>query len=162
MICRIIKLTKGAPLRVSFTCLSIVVVLFLPLSCALDEPVEPGTSFGNLTESAGSEEVDYPVVCLVEEQAKFPGGQMALVSFIKDHFKLPETISGNLPAKIYLSFIVDENGKVSEVDAIRKGSPEMDAAAIEMMDASPNWIPSKQRGKPVKSRMAISIHPHLY
>jgi protein TonB len=98
----------------------------------------------------------------VEEQASFPGGPKAWGKFLNKNFKYPRNAARmNIEGKVHLSFVVDKNGVISDIEVIRGIGGGCDEEAIRVLSNSPRWNPGKQRGNAVKSRMAIQIHFEL-
>ena len=62
-----------------------------------------------------------------------------------------------IEGKVFLSFIVDQQGSISDIQVIRGIGGGCDEEAKRVLQKSPKWSPGKQRGRPVKSRMQIQI-----
>jgi TonB family protein len=58
---------------------------------------------------------------------------------------------------VYVNFVVNEDGSVSNVRALRPGDPVLDLEAIRLVSASPKWKPGKQMGKAVKVRFNVPV-----
>lgn len=59
--------------------------------------------------------------------------------------------------KVYVVFIIDENGRVVNPKVVRGVNKMLDAEAIRMVKTLPTFIPAKQNGKPVKMRYSVPI-----
>lgn len=95
---------------------------------------------------------------VVEEMPQFPGGNEAMIKFIAENLKYPKTaMDKGEQGRVILSFVIDKRGKVGDVKLIRSVSPELDAEAIRVIQAMPDWIPGKQKGKAVNVRYTIPI-----
>lgn len=104
------------------------------------------------------EEKAEEVFLWVEEQASFPGGPNAWGKFLNKNFKYPRKAARmGIEGKVNLSFIVDKNGVISDIQVIRGIGGGCDEEAIRVLSQSPKWSPGRQRGNAVKSRMAIQI-----
>ena len=91
----------------------------------------------------------------VDKEAYYPGGMKRFYAFVDKTFKVPEGESFN--GKIILSFIVENDGSVSNIKVVRNtgyGSPE---EAVAMMSKSPKWIPAKLKGKNVRSTFELPL-----
>lgn len=98
----------------------------------------------------------------VEEQASFPGGAKAWAKFLNKNFKYPRTAARmGIEGKVNLSFVVDKNGVISDIQVTRGIGGGCDEEAIRVLSQSPKWSPGRQRGNAVKSRMAIQINFQL-
>ena len=109
-------------------------------------------------EEEPEEEVGDQIFLVVEESAVFPGGQAAWGKYLNKNLEYPRQASRmGIEGAVYLSFVVDQAGKLSDVSVTRGIGGGCDAEAIRVLEASPRWTPGKQRGRAVKSRMAIRI-----
>jgi TonB family protein len=94
----------------------------------------------------------------VDEVAQFPGGSEEYVKFLKKNLKYPnEARREGVEGKVYVQFIVDKSGTVSEVKSVKGIGTGCDAEAVRVIKKSPRWIPGNLKGKPVKQRMIIPI-----
>jgi protein TonB len=97
----------------------------------------------------------------VEEEAFFPGGYPALMSYIQSNLVYPsEGIEINAQGKCYLRFIVDFEGRISSVKVLRgiQGCPECDREAIRVLKGMPEWEPGKVGGMSVSSYFDLPIN----
>ena len=99
---------------------------------------------------------------VVEETPSYPGGYAAMNKFIKNNLAYP-AIAYELgdEGKVYVSFTISEEGKISDVKVVRGVSEELNAEAIRVIKAMPNWIPGKAKGKNVKCTFTIPINFRL-
>ncbi len=93
---------------------------------------------------------------IVEAEPQFPGGEKAWTQFLRNHLK-PIAVDSLSTNKVYLSFIIDQKGKLKDVEVTRSLSPKHDEEALRVLALSPNWVPARQRSLPVKYRMSIWI-----
>lgn len=109
-------------------------------------------------EEEPEEEVADKVFMIVEEQASFPGGQAAWNKFLKKNLEYPRQAKRmGIEGAVYLSFIVNKQGAISDIEVMRGIGGGCDEEAVRVLKESPNWNPGKQRGNPVKSRMQFRI-----
>jgi TonB family protein len=59
--------------------------------------------------------------------------------------------------KVFVEFIVNEDGTISDVKTVLGVSLECDEEAERVISGSPRWTPGFRRGKPVKQRMVLPI-----
>lgn len=108
-------------------------------------------------EEPEEEEAD-DIMLIVEENAQFPGGNAAWNKFLKDNLKYPRKAQRmNIEGAVFLTFVVDKNGVLSDIQVTRPLGGGCDEEAVRVLKASPRWQPGKQRGVPVKSRMNLRI-----
>lgn len=91
------------------------------------------------------------VFTIVEEPAEFPGGQIALLKYIKDKMKYPQIAADNgVQGRVFLKFVVERDGRVGEVVILRGVDKLLDKEAVRVVKTLPKFKPGKQRGKPVR------------
>lgn len=102
---------------------------------------------------------DEEVFVVVEDMPQFPGGVNALKKFIGNNVKYPkEAHKKGIDGRVFVGFVVDEEGNVTRVKVLRPVDPLLDAEAIRVVQAMPQWKPGKQKGKPVKVSYTIPIN----
>ena len=100
--------------------------------------------------NAANQEKDKPVFVVVEEMPEFPGGEQACKNFIARTLKYPiKARNSGKTGKVFVTFIVNKNGKVENAKVIRGIDPALDAEAIRVVSSLPDWKPGMQRGKAV-------------
>ena len=62
-----------------------------------------------------------------------------------------------IEGKVFVEFIVDRSGAITNVKTIRGISPECDAEAVRAIKSYPNWNPPLQRGLPVRQKIVLPI-----
>ena len=103
---------------------------------------------------------DVPFV-IVETMPKFRGGDPSVKfrKYIKENLKYPEIAAENgIGGKVYVQFVVNENGKVVNAKVVRSRDPALDAESIRVVESSPLWTPGEQRGKAVKVIFTFPIN----
>ncbi|MBN1767576.1 MAG: M56 family metallopeptidase [Prolixibacteraceae bacterium] len=99
------------------------------------------------------------VFAIVEEMPQFPGGDMALLNYIKDNVDYPSiAIDNGIEGKVYVYFVIGSDGVVSDVKIARGVDPSLDAEALRVVSSLPNWVPGKQRGENVAVSYNIPIN----
>lgn len=93
---------------------------------------------------------------VVEHMPSFPGGADSLSTYINSHFKYPKEgicFSG----RIYVQFIVEKDGSISDVRVLRPIEPCYDKEVVRMVKSMPKWIPGKQNGIPVRVKYVLPV-----
>jgi len=86
----------------------------------------------------------------VEVMPQFPGGENALMAFIKNNLHYPMVAAQvGIEGRVTTRFVVTKTGKVSDIKVIRGLDPACDAESVRVIRLMPNWIPGTQKGKPV-------------
>lgn len=141
---------------------------------AVDEPVEEPpptqevlteTNAGTITQEGEDIEAPPPVVeeepqifTIVEEMPSFPGGEAELFKYLGKAIKYPELAKdAGISGVVYMTFVVDENGKVRDPKVLRGIGGGCDEEAIRVVKSMPAWDPGKQRGKPVRVQYNLPI-----
>ncbi|MBI4647266.1 MAG: energy transducer TonB [Bacteroidia bacterium] len=102
---------------------------------------------------------EIPVFIVVEEMPVFPGGEEALLKYIQEHIEYPQVARElGVSGKVYVQFVVNENGKIQDVKVMRGVDPSLDKEAIRVIESLPEWTPGKQRGKAVRVMFTIPIN----
>jgi periplasmic protein TonB len=108
------------------------------------------------------EEEDTQVFFIVEDMPEFPGGELALRQFIANSVKYPVIAQENgIQGRVYVTFVVDADGSVSEPRIARGVDPSLDKEALRVVSSLPKWKPGKQRGKPVRVSYTVPINFQL-
>nr|HPN22420.1 M56 family metallopeptidase [Tenuifilaceae bacterium] len=96
---------------------------------------------------------DYFVV--VEEMPKFNNGGLGKArDYIAQNIKYP---TNGIEGKVYVNFVVESNGKVSNVKIIKSINPDIDKEVVRVIENMPNWTPGKQKGKNVPVQFTIPV-----
>jgi TonB family protein len=93
----------------------------------------------------------------VEEMPHFVGGDAALYDFIRTNTRYPmmEKEAG-IQGKVYLKFVVEKDGGVSNISVIKSASSGLEKEAIRVIQLTDHrWIPGKNAGKAVRVYFTI-------
>jgi len=105
------------------------------------------------------EEDDEEFFMVVENMPEFPGGDLGLMKFIQKNVRYPAIAKEyNITGKVYVSFIVDKQGNVTNVKIVRGVDKNLDAEAVRVVSSLPKYKPGKQRGKAVRVMFTIPIN----
>lgn len=90
--------------------------------------------------------------------AEFPGGKLALQNFIQENFSYPDLADYyDIEGIVVIEFEVTETGSLQSFSVTQKLGGGCDEAALTLLKKMPDWMPKKQRGKAVKSKIALPI-----
>ncbi len=95
----------------------------------------------------------------ITEVPEFLGGERAMLNFLGQNIKYPSYSQrvGN-SGKVYVSFVIDKKGNVTEVKIVKGVDKYIDAEAKRVIEKMPKWKPGKQRDKLVKVRYTIPVN----
>ena len=97
-----------------------------------------------------------------EVMPEYPGGEKALMRFIGDNLRYPEyEATTGIQGKAFVGFIVDENGKVTDIKIARGVSRGIDREAMRVIGMLHTFTPGSQSGRKVKVRYVVPINFHL-
>lgn len=117
-------------------------------------------AFQEPTIETPEEEAIDKVFNIVEEQAEPVGGVKAFYSYVASQLEnnYPNrAIRMNIEGVVYIQFIVEKNGELTNIEAVKGIGGGCDELAIEVLENAPNWHPGKQRGVPVRTRKMVPI-----
>lgn len=114
------------------------------------------------------EEDDEEIFMVVEESPEFPCikitrkkekcGVEGLTHFLQNNIEYPEVAKRyEITGKVFVQFVVEKNGKVTNVIVLRGVDPSLDKEAIRVVESFPDWKPGKQRGKSVRVYFTVPI-----
>jgi len=94
-----------------------------------------------------------------EEEPEFPGGEALMMKYLQEKIKYPEmAIQMGDQGKVFVRFVVEPDGSISNVEIARSLTPELDKEAMRVVKGMPNWKPGKNRGRAVRVRVIIPIN----
>ncbi|MEI6122852.1 MAG: energy transducer TonB [Bacteroidota bacterium] len=104
------------------------------------------------------EVVETPIFTVVEEMPSFTGGDEARVKFLQDNIKYPQMAKeSGISGTVYVTFVVDEKGKVADVRVLRGIGGGCDEEAVRVVKLMPPWNSGKQSGKAVRVQFNMPI-----
>jgi protein TonB len=82
----------------------------------------------------------------------------AMYKFIGKNLKYPASARRmGIEGSVFVSFIVDKAGVISDVQVVKGISADCDKEAERVVKQMPNWKPGKQNGRAVKSKFVLPI-----
>ncbi|MGF7079217.1 TonB family protein [Mucilaginibacter sp. UYCu711] len=131
---------------------------------AENKPVEDANKYITIAENIDHEiNVDTvpkkgPVFSQVEKQPQFPGGISGFGRYLADNIKYPAADKeGKTEGRVIASFVVEDDGTLSDVKAIRGPSESMKTEAVRVLLKSPRWVPGVQNGHAVRVSYTVPI-----
>ena len=104
-------------------------------------------------------ETDEPFF-LVEVMPSFKGGDInKFREWVQKRTNYPQAaIEAGVQGKVYLTFIIEPDGAVSNVTVVKGVAAIIDNEAVKAIQASPKWSPGLQRGQPVRVRYSMWLN----
>lgn len=117
--------------------------------------MKDGTNFDYVAEKS---KMDGEVFTMVESQPRYPGGMDAFYQYLGQEMKYPlQARKAGIEGRVYVQFIVEPDGTISEVTTLKGIGGGCDAEAERVMTNTSGWIPGEQRGKKVRVRMVLPL-----
>lgn len=99
------------------------------------------------------------IFTVVEQQPEFVGGMNAYLSFMQTKVRqLKDTSSRKLTGKVFVSFIVTDQGAIEEVTALNRQRSTEATEAVRLVQSMPAWKPGKQSGRAVNVKYNLPIN----
>lgn len=93
---------------------------------------------------------------IVDFDAEFPGGIAAMRQFFSENITYPEEERKiGMEGTLYVKFIVEKNGNVSNVGIARSLSYNLDNEALKVIKMMPKWKPASDHGRSVRQFFTI-------
>jgi len=113
------------------------------------------------------EPIELPEEIIIEDNApmnfpqvfpEFEGGYEAMILYFKKSIKYPkQAIHANRQGKVHLTFVVEKDGSISNVELVRGIGYGCDEEAIRVVNQMPKWKPGKQLNKAVRVQFNLPI-----
>ena len=98
------------------------------------------------------------VFLVVENMPEYPGGEDAFRKDIIEAIKYPdEAKKKNIKGKVFVSFVVNKEGKVENAKIERGVDPLLDKEALRVIKQLKTWKPGEQKGIKVKVKFTVPI-----
>ncbi|MFP5470838.1 MAG: energy transducer TonB [Bacteroidia bacterium] len=95
----------------------------------------------------------------VDVLPEFPGGRKALKEFLADNTKYPhQARERNVMGEVKVSFVIDENGFVTDVKLINDIGYNCGKEAMRVVNSMPQWKPARISGKAVPVYYQVKIN----
>ena len=110
---------------------------------------------------------DTTVYRVVEKMPEYPEGINKLMKDIRtstDNYwkrKYPKgkpiVIEDGVIGRVVVSFVINENGQVTDPEVLRRVDKDLDKEAIRIIKSMSRWIPGEHKGKKVKVRLTLPV-----
>ncbi len=108
------------------------------------------------------EEDEQEIFQVVENDPEFPGGLDAMYKYLAQNIKYPQLArENNITGKVYVEFVVEKDGSVSNVKVLRDIGGGCGQEAVRVVKTMPKWTPGKQRGKAVRVAYRLPVNFNL-
>lgn len=131
----------------------------IDLDFTLDIDINENTAIDEYVPEEIPEEADEPDFFLFVEEDPTPAdGMQSFYNYLSKNLHYPQkAIRNRVEGKVYIQFIVNTDGSLTDLKVLKGISPECDQEALRVLSNAPKWKPGKQRGRPVRVRMSMPI-----
>lgn len=91
-------------------------------------------------------------------QPTFKGGMENLYKYVRKKVRYPEeALSIRDTGTVYVQFVVDKDGSISDTKVDRPVEPFLDDEALRVVSSMPRWVPGQIDDEPVRCRYKIPV-----
>lgn len=93
-----------------------------------------------------------------EVMPEFPGGEGALMKYIKSNLHYPDSaLKYDIAGMVKIGFIINTEGYLEDVKVVRSVHPFIDEEALRIIRNMPRWSPGRQYNVPVNVSYTLPI-----
>ena len=94
----------------------------------------------------------------VEQAAEFPGGQGALMKWLSNNIRYPESAQQNdIQGRVIVKFVVEKDGSIGAATILKGVDKDLDREALRVVKRMPKWQPGKNNGVAVRSYFNLPV-----
>ena len=98
------------------------------------------------------------IFTVVEQMPMFPGGDGALMGYLRDNIHYPTVAAENgVQGRVVVGFVVERDGSITDVKILRGVDPSLDREAMRVVKSMPRWNPGKQNGSAVRVKYQVPV-----
>ncbi|MEI7596410.1 MAG: energy transducer TonB [Bacteroidota bacterium] len=98
-------------------------------------------------------------LAIIDQMPLFLGGDAKLYKYLDKNLKYPiEAKKNKISGKVFVSFVIKEDGSVSRIKVLRGIGFGCDEEAIRLVQSMPKWTPGQLNGKPVRVSFNLPIN----
>lgn len=98
------------------------------------------------------------IFTVVEQMPMYPGGDGALMGYLRDNIKYPTVAAENgVQGRVVVGFVVERDGSITDVNILRGVDPSLDREAMRVVKSMPRWNPGKQNGSAVRVKYQVPV-----
>lgn len=132
--------------------------IFVQAPAPLPKPIGPVTKDDGFDKEPEIKEHLPVITRFPEKNPEFIGGEDAMYAFLRQKLKYPKSaLDMGIEAKLYVQFIVNTDGSISEVKVLKSQGYGFDQEAARVINQMPKWKPGSQGGKKVRVIYVIPI-----
>ncbi|MFI5160891.1 MAG: energy transducer TonB [Sphingobacteriales bacterium] len=95
----------------------------------------------------------------VEQEPMPAGGMSSFFKYLGENTKYPDSAAKKrIEGKVFVTFVVEKDGSLTDAKILRGVSPDIDAEAIRVISTAPKWKPGIQNGIPVRVQYTVVVN----
>lgn len=127
------------------------------VSCADENQDAKSTDTQNVAKGAVIVQDEVYNSDALQKQPEFPGGFGAFMGIVQKSFAIPE-VDHDMTARIYVSFIVEADGRMSHIKVLKDPGYGLGAEAVKVLSAiKTKWQPGELNGAAVRTSYTLPI-----
>lgn len=112
-----------------------------------------------ISQTVSAQSADDAPLKQAEVMPAFKGGEDAMMKYLSESIQYPEEArKKGEEGKVYVGFVIDEKGNVTDAVVKRGVSATLNAEALRVINAMPQWTPGEQDGKKVKVEYVLPVY----
>lgn len=97
-------------------------------------------------------------MAMVEQKPTFPGGDAALYKWLGNQIMYPsDAAEEGIQGKVIVSFVIEKDGSITNVQVVRKKHPSLDAEALRVVKKMQKWTPGRNNGQIVRVKYNLPV-----
>ena len=94
----------------------------------------------------------------VEQPAEFPGGAAAMMEWLSNNIRYPESAQQNgISGRVVVKFVVEKDGSIGSPSIVKGVDRDLDQEALRVVKRMPKWQPGKNNGQAVRSYFNLPV-----
>lgn len=94
----------------------------------------------------------------VEQPAQFPGGDAAMMKWLANNVRYPESAQQNdIQGRVIVKFVVEKDGSIGNATILKGVDKDLDREALRVVKKMPKWQPGKNNGVAVRSYFNLPV-----
>lgn len=127
-----------------------------PLQLDIENIIDPNSL--DIPDEIVPEDISESIKDFAQVLPQYSGGLSEYYSYLKKNLRYPYKAKKlGVEGKVFIQFVVNTDGTISEVVLLRGIGAGCDEEAIRVISGSTNWQPGKQNGDNVRVRMVVPI-----
>ena len=136
----------------AISALVLLVIVFVPARANAQDKKE------KTTQTRKNTTTDDKIYEVCEQMPIFEGGDAALMKYLTDSVKYPESAKKRgVQGRVKIGFIVEKDGSLTDVKVLRHVDIALDAEALRVVKGMPKWIPGCQDEQLVRVRYNVPV-----